>query len=77
MSVHLLASIVGQSLAIGPIARLRTRHMYDSINHRWSWHDKLLLSDGARDELIFWREGVEKFNGQPIWFSSGATRVVY
>lgn len=38
-----------------------------------------MLSDGAWDELRFWKDNVVKFNGQPIWFSAGATctRVVF
>ena len=35
------------------------------------------MSDGARDELLVWRDSVKKFNGQPIWFSPGATRMAY
>ena len=33
-----------------------------------------MLSDGAWDELRFWKDNVVKFNGQPIWF---ATRVAF
>ena len=81
VSVRLLASVVGQiismSLAIGPIARLRSRYLYDSINRRWSWHDKIFLSKEATDELEFWGSSINKFNGQPIWFSPGATRIAY
>ena len=29
------------------------------------------------DELVFRQNNVNKLNGQPIWFESGATRVVY
>ena len=76
-----LASIVGQimsmSLAIGPVARLRTRALYSAINSRQSWSDKLLLSDDAKLELSFWKECIPMFNGQAIWFESGATRVAY
>ena len=42
LSVQAVASIVGQimsmSLALGPIARLRTRSLYADINRCNSWH---------------------------------------
>ena len=65
------------SLAIGPIARLRTRALYQVINSRWFWADKLMVSMDAREELKFWKSSLEAFNGQPIWFSRGTTRIVF
>ena len=78
--MRLLASIVGQimsmSLALGPIARLRTRALYGAIDSRHSWSDQLKLSDDARDEL-FWQTSIAGLNAHPIWFSPGATRVAF
>ena len=79
--VRCLASAVGQiismSLAVGPVTRLRTRALYATIIRRRSWADRLPLSAEAREELEFWRECLLQFNGHPIWFSPGATRIVY
>ena len=79
--VRSVASIVGQimsmSLALGPIARLRTRALYAIINNCTSWHAYLSLGEEAREELLFWQSNVVTLNGHPIWFKSGATRVVY
>ena len=76
-----LAGIVGQvismSLAIGPIACLCTRALYQVINSRRFWADKLMLSVDACEELRFWKSSLEAFNGQPIWFSRGITRIMY
>lgn len=81
LPVRAVASIVGQimsmSLALGPIARLRTRSMYTDINSCPSWHSYLYLSRESLDELDFWCKNIVQYNGQPIWFKSGATRVVY
>ena len=70
-----LASIVDQiismSLAVGPLTRLRSRQMYEVLKYRRSWNDRVPLSDGASDELLFWKDSVSKCNGQPIWFSPG------
>ena len=81
VQVRAISSVVGQiismSLAIGSVARLRTRACYSVINQRMTWSDRLLLSDEAKSELTFWKECVPLFNGQPIWFDSGATRIAY
>lgn len=78
---RLLASVMGQiismSLAIGPVAHLRTRALYDVINSRRFWSEKLSLSPLAHDEILFWKSSLPAFNGRPIWFSPGATRVVF
>ena len=79
--VRALSSVVGQiismSLAIGPVARLRTRACYHIINQRKTWSDSHLLTEDAKAELHFWKECLPLFNGQPIWFESSATRVAY
>ena len=81
VGVRLLASIVGQimsmSLALGPIARLRTRALYGAIDSQHSWSDQLKLSDDARDELLFWQTSIAGLNAHPIWFSPGTTRVAF
>ena len=78
---RLLASVTGQiismSLAIGPVARLRTRALYEVINKQKFWSEKLPLSPLAHDEILFWQSSLPSFNGSPIWFSPGATRVVF
>ena len=65
------------SLAIGSIARLRTRGLYALLNSRISWYDSLCLDASVKEELKFWLEGVHHYNGQPIWHSPSAVRVVY
>ena len=82
MSVHTtVASSVGQlmsmSLALGPISRLRTRALYADINKCTSWNAFLSLSEAAKEELLFWQGNIAGLNGQPIWFKSGATCIVY
>ena len=50
--VRALVSVVGQimsmALALGPIARLRTRAVYADINCSRSWADKVILSQSHR-----------------------------
>ena len=79
--MHALSSIVGQiislSLAIGPIATLRTKACYAIINQRKMWSDSLFLTEEAKAELHIWKECLLLFNGQPIWFESSRQRVAY
>ena len=48
----LLASITGRiismSLALGPVARLRTRSMYCLLNTRQAWSDNLVINDDVK-----------------------------
>ena len=81
LPARFLASIVGRvismGLALGPIARLRTRSMYCLLNSRTLWVDRLIINDEVKEELYFWRSCVDEFNGQKLWKSASAVRVVY
>ena len=50
--VRLIASVAGQiismGLALGPVARLRTRALYTVIEQRQYWNDRLFLTDEGR-----------------------------
>ena len=76
-----LASIIGKiismSVAIGPVTRLMTRSLYGLLNTRQAWCDMLAVTPEARAELEFWLCEIAKFNGQDIWPSPSAVRVVY
>ena len=76
-----IASIIGQiismTLAIGPVARLRTRALYALVNRRKCWSDRLPMNGDAKQELLFWNKCLPVFNGREIWFDSGTTRVAY
>lgn len=65
-TVRQIASIVGQivsmSLGLGPIARLMTRSLYTIINHRITWHDKVLWTKEAGEEIKFWEDNIESLN---------------
>jgi len=67
----LLATIAGQiiSLAVGPVARLRTRAFYVLHQHS-SWHD-------VHEELLFWQTQTRFLKGQPIWFGAGITHIAF
>ena len=47
------------------------------LESRYTWCDSLLLSPEAKSDLWFWSSSISKYNGQPIWHSPSAVRVVY
>ena len=81
VSARELAKVTGlvlsMMIAVGPVARLRTRAMYSMINSRVSWNRKMSISLDARDELEFWLQHIHLLNGRPFRWSPSATRVVY
>ena len=81
LQARVLASLIGKiismSIAIGPVARLMTKNLYAILNSRQAWCDNLELSTDASSELQFWAQELPKFNGQDIWPSPSAIRVVY
>ena len=76
-----LASITGKiiamSLALGPIARFMTRGLYSALNAMNSWCQRVQITPEALTELQFWLYNIHKYNGQNIWHSPAAVRLVY
>ena len=64
------------TLALGPVTRLMTRSLYALLDTRASCCDRLEITPEAKTELQFWKQGMERFNGQDIWHSPSALRVV-
>ena len=73
----LVGSIMSMSIALGPVARLMTRSLYTLLNNRHSWYERLQVSPEAKEELQFWHKCIMDFNGQNIWRSPSAVRVIY
>ena len=40
---HITGYLISMTIALGPIARLFTRHIYFAIARRGSWHDYVLF----------------------------------
>ena len=81
LTARVLASIVGKiismSLAVGPVSRLMTRSMYALLSARRHWNQLLDVTPEARAELEFWCNQIDHVNGQEIWHSPSAVRLVY
>lgn len=74
---RITGKIISMALALGPVTRLMTRSLYAVLNDRSLWCQNLLLTMEATEELSFWLEHIDKFNGQNIWPKASAVRVVY
>ena len=66
--VRSLASVVGKLQssmnAVGYLVLRRTKYCHMIIESKWSWDSKVVLSEEARDELIFWLDNIEFLNGR-------------
>jgi hypothetical protein len=63
----LAGHVQSMSLAIGPVSRLRTRHLYAFIDSLPTWQSVGVLPDLARDEFNFWVSIFEGNPSAPIW----------
>ena len=73
----LVGQIISMSRAVGPLARMFTRHLYAVVNSRQAWNSWVYLDQKACNELAFWRANIHMVNGQSMWFAASAVRVVY
>ena len=71
------SKILAMGLAFGPVARLMTRSLHALLNTRSAWCNILIITPEVTKELRFWGQELESFNGQDIWHSPSAVRVVY
>ena len=58
--------VTSLSLAVGPIACLFTRQIHFSIQSRSSWVASFVFSEALLQELKFWLEHIDAFNGYSI-----------
>lgn len=63
---RIAGSLMSVYLAVGPIARLLTRHMYWAIESRSYWDDTLCFSPGLLQERRFWHPIISSFSGYSI-----------
>jgi hypothetical protein len=70
--------IVSMALALGGVARMRTRDLYAAIGNRKTreeWKQKMRLTPEAVRELEFWIKYFDRFHGQPIIDNRGEIAV--
>ena len=67
MVASLAGTIISMGLALGPVARMRTRSIYSVINKVSFWDQKVSLSAEALNETKSWSECLGDYNSQPIW----------
>ena len=71
VQARLAARVTGQtismSLAMGNVARLFTRNMYNAIDTRLSWQSHIELNADCQADIDFWRGLPRQSLTQPIW----------
>lgn len=72
----LTGTIISMGQALGPVARLRTRALYEVINSVPDIDDSVRLSPDATCEIRFWRESFSSFVGVPLRPLAPITMVV-
>ena len=73
----ILGKINSMPLDLGPVTRLMRRSLYSLVNSCCYWCEALVITKEAQEELLFWVNHLVKFDGQGIWHSPSAVRVVY
>lgn len=65
-SVRLIACLTGQIISMkavfGNVVRIMTRFLYFCVETRASWNSKVLLSENAIQEVLFWSESIKSLN---------------
>lgn len=64
--VRLIACLTGQIISMqavfGNVVRIMTRFLYFCVETRASWNSKVLLSENAIQEVLFWSESIKSLN---------------
>ena len=60
------SQIISMQIAVGAVARLRTRSVFFCLQTRASWEAPVLIDKAALDELVFWKENIAILNGRPL-----------
>ena len=74
---RIAGQIISMGIAIGPLTRLFTRHMYAFIESRNSWFENKTVNEGTHSELTFWKRNVQVRNGFGIKRHHLTTKVIY
>ena len=74
---RLAGFIISLSLAVGPISRLFTRQMYFFIQSRPAWDISFTFPGALLQELKFWLQHIDSFNGYSIRGVFCATCTLY
>ena len=74
---RIAGQIISMGIAIGPLTRLFTRHMYQFIESRHSWSQRKTVDEDTHRELQFWHDNIRIRNGFGIKKNHLTTKVIY
>ena len=74
LSARTLASVAGKIMAIrrafapAKVSTLELYQMIDTWNRpKWSWNERVLITQAAKDDAQWVLENFQRFNGRPAW----------
>jgi len=70
-------TIISMGIAIGPASRLFTRNFYKFVDDQELWDKKSILNEEVINELKFWKDNFDNFNGFRIKPNHLTTKVIY
>ena len=77
MLASLAGTIISIGLALGPVARMQTQSICSVINKASFWDQEVSLPAKALNEIKFWSECLEDFNGQTIWPVDPSIKIIF
>lgn len=69
MQARFLAKVCGQGIAMSRAllpTKFKLRPLYALLTTRTSWNDTLLITEAAREALLWWRDAASSWNGSPL-----------
>ena len=69
--------VISMTPALGPIARLFTRYMYNFIHISNSWYTSSPITDEVETELRFWKRNLPTTNGYKMRKNTTTTKVIF
>uniref|UniRef100_A0A7M5X7M7 Uncharacterized protein n=1 Tax=Clytia hemisphaerica TaxID=252671 RepID=A0A7M5X7M7_9CNID len=69
--------IISMKPAIGSISQILTRHLFFFINEKPTWDRQHDLNNEVCEELLFWFNNLDFYNGHKIRTNNSITKVVF
>ena len=69
--------IISMKHAIGSVSQILTRHLFFFINEKPTWDRQHDLNNEVCEELLFWFNNLDLYNGHKIRTNNSITKVVF
>ena len=69
MMARMLAKVAGQCIAMTRAilpGKLLLRNVYRLLSKKTSWEDELTIDQHSLEDLLWWKETIQNWNGAPL-----------